>query len=166
MQTRANIYRMEEQGLLTGRWELIGGELIPKTGTNALHEYVLHLILPWLSRVCGVLLRCRSAMEVYEADRALNAPLPDFAVVREMKEEYARRVPRGDELTLVIEVSDTSIRTDLSMKVRLYARSGVPEYWVVDIARRRVVIHRHVEQGIYQDAEKVTKTIQPPMNAD
>jgi len=44
--------------------------------------------------------------------------------------------------TLLIEVSNSSLRRDLILKARIYAQGGVPDYWVVDLVHREVVVHR------------------------
>jgi Uma2 family endonuclease len=74
-----------------------------------------------------------------DADHSL--PEPDLAVLRERKPEHAKRHPRGDELLLVIEVSDSAAAFDQSRKSALYAAAGVPEYWVLDLTRRMLVAH-------------------------
>ena len=148
---------MEEQGLLSGRWELIEGELINKMGQNAPHSGILGFLTVWLIGLLGFRVRCQLPIVVNASDQRLNDPQPDIAVLREWKPEYHQRQPRIDELSLIIEVSDTSSRIDLSTKARLYARSGVPEYWVVDIANRRVVIHRQPEGDTYTQIEYKTE---------
>ena len=50
---------------------------------------------------------------------------------------------------LVIEVADSSLRYDLSLKSELYARAGIPEYWVVDLPNRVLVVFRNPD-GAYQ----------------
>ena len=66
-----------------------------------------------------------------------NVPEPDIAVTGE---------PEGDgliplsSLALIVEVADTTLRNDLGRKAKIYAREGVPEYWVVDI--RNALIHQ------------------------
>jgi Uma2 family endonuclease len=70
--------------------------------------------------------------------------------VAEPKSEYEFRHPRGDEVLLVIEVSDTSVAFDLSRKAVLYARAGVREYWVLDLARRMLVVHRQPDGTTYR----------------
>ena len=55
----------------------------------------------------------------------------------------------GNELLLVIEISDTSLAFDLGRKATLYAKAGVREYWVLDIGRRRLVVHRRPSGGDY-----------------
>jgi Uma2 family endonuclease len=50
---------------------------------------------------------------------------------------------------LPVEVSDTTLRYDLRIKAKLYARAGILEYWVADLNRRRLIVHRQPEQGQY-----------------
>ena len=75
--------------------------------------------------------------------------LPDIAIFRDPGP--IRGLPDRDVLLLVVEVSDTSLRDDLGAKRLTYAAAGVPAYWVVDLAARR--IHRFVDSvdGDYGD---------------
>jgi hypothetical protein len=52
----------------------------------------------------------------------------------------SRTVP-AESVALVIEVSDSSLDRDLGRKSVLYAAAGIPEYWVVDLAGERILIH-------------------------
>lgn len=58
--------------------------------------------------------------------------------------------PRPEDLALVVEVADTTLAFDLSVKRGLYARAGIAEYWVLDLAGRRMVVHRQVHDGRYE----------------
>jgi len=89
-------------------------------------------------------------MEASGPDRDRSIPEPDAAVVRELTSEFENRHPRGNELIVVIEVSDSSIAIDLVRKAEIYATAGVPEYWVVDLKRRLVVRHREPRGGLYR----------------
>lgn len=51
---------------------------------------------------------------------------------------------------LVIEISDSSLRYDLNLKSELYARGAIPEYWVVDLPNRTLVVFRDPADGAYQ----------------
>ncbi len=68
----------------------------------------------------------------------LSAPEPDIAVVE--PGEYLDGFPTS--AFIVIEVAKTSLKTDLHVKPPLYAAMGVPDFWVVDVAARRVHVHR------------------------
>jgi Uma2 family endonuclease len=155
--TREDVNRLENLGLLTGRYELIEGELIDKMGQNPPHGYVLTRVMIWLAKVFGYRVRCQLPMEVAGADQRLNEPQPDIALLAKASPEYYTRQPRGDELALIIEISDSSARFDLTTKARLYARAEVHEYWVVDIPRATVTIHRQPVNGAYSQLERLTK---------
>ena len=155
--TRDDVRLMEEQGLLKGRWELIAGELINKMGQNAPHASVIAFLTVWLVGLYGMKVRCQLPIEVAAGDQSLNEPEPDLVVLRESKPEYDRRQPRGDEVMLLIEVADSSSRIDLTTKALLYARAGVPEYWVVDISNRRVVTHRRPENERYAQIDVLSE---------
>jgi Uma2 family endonuclease len=70
---------------------------------------------------------------------AWSEPEPDLAVVP--ADDYRHDHPA--RAVLVIEVSHSSLHKDLGIKADLYAKAGVPEYWVIDVARG--VVHRHVQ---------------------
>ena len=56
---------------------------------------------------------------------------------------YRRAHPSPDDVLLLIEVGDTTLRFDLGEKAQLYATHGILEYWVVDLVANRVWCHRH-----------------------
>jgi Uma2 family endonuclease len=65
--------------------------------------------------------------------------------------------PRPSEIVLVVEVSDASLRQDLTAKARLYARAGIPEYWVLDVNNRRLHVLRAPREGTYQERFELTE---------
>ena len=150
--TREEVGRLLEAGFFAGeRYELIDGDLIDKMGQNPPHAFVIGLVLKWLASFIEIgRIRVQLSMEASTEDRERSLPEPDFAVLVEDKLEYQRRHPRGDELVLVVEVSDTTVAFDLSRKAVLYARAGVPEYWVLDLVRRVLVAHRQSDGNQYK----------------
>ncbi|WP_224245887.1 Uma2 family endonuclease [Hyalangium gracile] len=68
-----------------------------------------------------------------------SEPEPDLAVVTREEEEHAQEHP--STALLVVEVAVDSLRVDRMLKGRLYARAGIPEYWVVDVAGRAVEVY-------------------------
>lgn len=74
-----------------------------------------------------------------------SMPEPDLFLAR--CKEYGP-VPVGS-VALVIEVSDTTLDRDLGRKSQLYAAAGVPEYWVVDLEDKRVLMHEHPDADGY-----------------
>lgn len=84
------------------------------------------------------------------------APSPDWYV---FSADLAEGEVDGDNVLLVIEQADSSLRTDLNDKAALYARHGVRDYWVLDLEARRVHVHRGPTPDGY--AETL-----PPFGAD
>ncbi len=148
---------MAEDGLFDGqRFELIEGDLIEKMGQNPPHAFTIRLVVAWLIRVFGnELVQVQLPIEVAPKDQERSSPEPDIAVLIEVKPDYQTRHPRGDELLLAVEVADSSSQFDLTVKAGLYARAAVPEYWVLDIANRWLVVHRHPLDGEYRQVTRL-----------
>ena len=68
---------------------------------------------------------------------------------------YGRTRPNASDVLLLIEVSDSSLVTDLREKSDIYAQAGVDEYWVIDIPNQR--LHRMLESDgkVYRKIEIV-----------
>jgi Uma2 family endonuclease len=76
-------------------------------------------------------------------------PEPDLAVVRRRSERYFDRHPEPEDIFLVIEVADSSVRRDRRDKIPRYAEAGIPEAWLVDLPGDRVMAHREPKDGSY-----------------
>ena len=70
-----------------------------------------------------------------------SEPEPDAAVVRGNIDDYKRRHPGPGDVALVVEVSDTTYGDDSGEFLRQYAAAGIPLYWIVNIARRRIEVY-------------------------
>lgn len=148
--TREDCDFLERVGLLTGRYELLDGEIIVKMGQNQPHAMSVSRLVFYLLGIFGPAhVQTQTTIEVLEADRVTNRPEPDAVVLDRPDFEYSH-TPRGDELRLAVEVSDSTLGDDLRTKARLYARAGVPEYWVLDVASRRLVVHRDPHENEYR----------------
>ncbi|MDQ3549163.1 MAG: Uma2 family endonuclease [Chloroflexota bacterium] len=118
------------------RVELIEGELFDMSPINEPHEDTIDMFFDQLVSQIGQQARIRFGSPVRLSD--LSLVQPDISVVR--RQRYRASHPKPDDVLLLIEVSDTTRSFDLRTKVPLYARTGVPEVWVVDINAQ--VIHR------------------------
>ena len=63
-----------------------------------------------------------------------------------------------DETLLVVEMGVTSLRIDLVRKARIYATGNFPEYWVLDVSRRELIVHRAPQDGDYTDVRTLGET--------
>ena len=71
-----------------------------------------------------------------------NEPQPDFALVRPKPGGYTGGKPRPEDVLLLIELSDSTLRFDRTVKLPLYGAHGIREYWILDLAQRRVEVCR------------------------
>jgi Uma2 family endonuclease len=145
--TRAE-YEELSSGVLDGqRLELIQGELINKMGKKPPHVNSVALILEWLFSVFGArFVRQEAPIDVAPQDNRSSEPEPDLSVLKRDLSHFARTNPQPDDLHLVVEVADTTLSFDLRTKAALYARAGIVEYWVLDVAGRRMIVHREPQQ--------------------
>ncbi|WP_228061655.1 Uma2 family endonuclease [[Phormidium] sp. LEGE 05292] len=67
-----------------------------------------------------------------------SEPEPDVVVVRGDTRQYLDRHPGAEDIALVVEVSDTTLQRDRSLKKRIYARAGIPIYWIVNLLDRQI----------------------------
>ncbi len=57
--------------------------------------------------------------------------------------------PQPQDILLIVEISDSTLRIDLETKAKLYARAEIAEYWVVDIPGKQLIVHREPSRGNY-----------------
>ena len=148
-------HRMAAAGILheDDRVELIDGELIDMAPIEQGHAAVVNRLTEALFLACAG----RAIVSPQNPVRLsrLSEPQPDLAVLRRRADFYATGERAGPADTLLlIEVADTSIRYDRTVKLPLYARSGIGEVWIVDLGRRRLQAYS-VPVG---DAYSVTAT--------
>ena len=132
-----------EAGILTGRYELIDGDIISKMSQNPPHRIAVILLCNWLRVVFGMMfVQSQAPISVGAADPDHNEPEPDAAVTLAPNTDYTQGHPGPADLSLVVEVSHTTLRIDRAAKAMLYARAGIMEYWLLDIVGRQLLIHR------------------------
>jgi Uma2 family endonuclease len=108
-----------------------------------------------------------SPIDVAPEDNPSNEPQPDLIVLKRASASFQSGAPQPGDLALVVEVADTTLRFDLTMKAGLYARAGIVEYWVVDVTGRRLIVHREPAPGGYRpvaaygESEKVAPEASP-----
>jgi Uma2 family endonuclease len=110
--------------------ELLEGFLVPKMTKGAHHAAIkrrfLRLINPFVPASCFV--------DTQEAITATDSePEPDVYIVRGPEEKYEQRNPGPGEVEVVVEISESSLRRDRGLKKRIYARAGVPTYWIINL---------------------------------
>ena len=127
--TREAYDRAVEAGVFgpDDRLELIDGQLLAMTPQGSRHAAIVDLTGDVLREVFGADHRVRMQCPLVAGDD--SEPEPDLAVVPGRARDYLDAHPTG--ALLVVEVSDDSLRRDRLIKQRLYARHGIPEYWIL-----------------------------------
>jgi Uma2 family endonuclease len=133
-------YRMVEVGLLTpdDRVELIEGEIVDMPPIGSRHAAMVNSLAERLIRAMNGAAGVGIQAPVRLSSR--SEPQPDLALLKGGTGAYKNAHPTAADVLLLIEVSESTLRYDLSVKSRLYAKHGIPEYWVVDLVDNR--IHR------------------------
>ena len=150
--TRRECATLELSGLLDEQHlELVEGELISKMGKKRPHVNAVTLLQGWLVQVFGLqFVNAEAPIDVAPEDNPTNEPEPDLIVLKQDLSHFHSN-PRAQDLRLVVEIADTSLNFDLTVKAALYARAEVFEYWVLDIVGRRFLVHRNPLSGKYAD---------------
>lgn len=117
---------------------LIRGEVYTMVFPNPPHDVSLGLTDRWLNRVFVTGYHVRNQMGFDIGTN--NDPGPDLAVVPGDIRDYATATPRV--AVLIVEVADSSLDIDTTTKAELYATAGVPDYWVIDLVNRQIIIFR------------------------
>jgi Uma2 family endonuclease len=144
-----------EQGLLEdSRVELLLGTLVEMTPQGPLHANVIRrLVEQLLPAVSGrAHVRVQSPLALSDD----SEPEPDVAVVPAADYDAAH----PSSALLVIEVSETSLVKDRGIKAALYATTGIPEFWLVNLAEQVVEVHSHPLAGRYTDVQRVDRSAQ------
>jgi Uma2 family endonuclease len=139
--TVSEYLRLAEVGVLRPgeHVELIDGQIVAMTPQGPVHSALVSGIVARMNEIFprdAFCVRPQSTLVLGEDE----APEPDVAVVGGPCEEHERELPRS--ALLVVEVADTSLAFDRGRKADLYARAGVPEYWIVDVKGASVEIRR------------------------
>ena len=145
--SKAEYYRMAESGVFTGRRvELMGGEIIEMSPIGPLHASVVAHV----SRLLNRLFPDHHVRTQLPFDASGDSePEPDLALVHGEPGDFREAHP--NQVALIIEVADSSLRYDRGRKASRYAASGVADYWVINLLARRVEVYRRPEPDESQD---------------
>ena len=114
------------------------------------HQVSVQFVPRWFSEIFGFDFVVHDAtLDVSPEDNPTNEPRPDLSVLLRPFWEFVSVPRQSRDLLLAVEVSVSSLYFDLKTKAPLYARAGIPEYWVLDVEQRRLFVHRLPEGGAY-----------------
>ncbi len=143
-------YRMGEAGALgpTPRVELIEGEIIDMSPIGSKHAAIVSQLYELLSELkpLRTSLRCQNPIRLSNT----NEPEPDLALVTSHQHQYRDAHPGPSDILLLIEVADSTLEYDLKTKAPLYAKHGIPVYWVLDLEGQKLEVFFQPEGDAYQ----------------
>lgn len=150
-------HRMIQAGILTedDRVELIEGEIVAMAPVGSKHAACVNRLTRLLSDRVGrrAILSVQNPINLGER----SEPQPDVALLRVRPDFYASVHPEPPDVLLVVEVAETSADVDREVKVPLYARAGIPEVWLVDLAGECVEASREPAPQGYQQIQRVRR---------
>jgi len=153
--TVKDYHRMAEAGIFheDSRVELIRGRIVDMSPVGSAHIVAVNR----LNRLLVAAVGDRGVVSVQNPvhlDKG-SEPQPDIAVLRPGADDLGAPTPRASEVLLLIEVADSTLYDDRNEKAPLYAASGVPEYWILNLADQVFELHRKPEADRYLEVRKV-----------
>ncbi|PSB21212.1 Uma2 family endonuclease [Phormidesmis priestleyi ULC007] len=150
-------HQMINAGVLLDRQvEFLNGEVVEMSPESPEHAYRNTTSADLLRRKLGDRAWVRDAKPI-TLPEAVSEPEPDIAVVEALGEVYATRHPYPENVYLLIEYAYSSLAKDTDAKRKLYARSGIQDYWVINLKDRHVIVYRNPQNEDYQSVERLTQ---------
>jgi Uma2 family endonuclease len=140
-------YEMARVGILKPgeRVELLDGEIVPMSPITSPHAWCVNHVTGTFYRIED---RCKVSVQKPLRLHDRSEPEPDLVILQPDTPEDHH--PEPADVFLVIEVAESSLRTDRGRKRTTYARAGIPEYWIVDLLHDRIEVYRDPVRARYQ----------------
>jgi Uma2 family endonuclease len=160
--TNTEYYGMIESGIIQEgeRVELISGQIFTMAAKGTRHTVSTTRLITELPILIQrrAIVRCQDPISLPNN----SEPEPDIAIVRLRADDYINSHPSPEDIILVIEVADSTLKFDRETKAPLYAAAGISEYWIINLIDDRLEIYRQPQGNIYTSVEIVT----PPRSID
>jgi Uma2 family endonuclease len=138
--TRVEYERLVDLGAFRPgeRLELVGGALLVREPQGSPHFTAVGLVEDALRNAFGTgwTVRAQGPIALDED----SEPEPDIAVVRGSRRDHGRAHPSHP--VLIVEVAESSLEFDRGEKASLYARAGIPDYWILNLAEQVLEVYR------------------------
>jgi Uma2 family endonuclease len=142
-------HRLAELGFFheDDRIELIRGEIIQMAAKGTPHTTCCRNLLEELAAlVIGrAKLQCQDPITL----PSKSEPEPDFAILRKRADNYLSAHPTPEDILLVIEIADSTLKYDQETKLPLYAEAGISDYWIFNLVNNYLEAYSEP----YQDSQ-------------
>ena len=155
-------HKLIDDGYFDGKKvELLAGEIIQMSPEGNEHYYTndyLHqyLVKKFVDRAY-VSKTPPLAIKRIKPEGKDSEPEPDIVLLKPPIESYKGRKPAAKDVYLLIEVSKSTLKKDLTEKAGIYAYNLIPEYWVVDLVNNKLIVHRNPKESKYQSVTEVSE---------
>jgi Uma2 family endonuclease len=135
------------------RVELVGGYVVEMSPAGPRHNY---LTMRFPRVFAPLLVQFELSIQgTLRVDRK-HVLDPDLMLVRPREDKYRDTLPTPSDVALILEVSDSSIRRDADVKMPIYAAAEIPEYWIANLEREALIVHRQPRNGVYEEVREYT----------
>ena len=158
-------HELVDSGVLEGKSvELLEGNIVEMSPEGIEHSYTNRSIVKYLRRL---LIDLAEVIQAQPITLDNSEPEPDVTIARLPEDIYKQHHPYPEDIYWLIEVSDRTLNKNLEAKIITYARNGIPEYWVIDLVNKKLIVHRQPQGNIYtQIVEYRSGTIVPQAFSD
>jgi Uma2 family endonuclease len=137
------------------RLELLEGEIYEMSPIGSPHAACVKFLSALLNRLFNAKFIV-SAQDPIRLDD-FSEPQPDVALLRWRDDFYRHAHPTPADVLLVIEVADSTVESDRSYKVPLYAKAGIREAWLVNLVEECVELYAEPEGDAYQTVRRFAR---------
>lgn len=151
-----DFYNMADfKSLHNKRIELIEGEVIDMGPVGKKHAFCVDLLAQRLTRQIDInahIVRVQNPIRLSK----YSEPQPDITVLKR-SDRFWESHPSVQDVVLLIEIADSSLKYDKTVKIPVYARHGINEVWLVDLENKRIEVYTTPYSQVYAFQKYVQK---------
>ncbi len=155
--TVSEYHQMAQVGIFSedDRVELLEGEIIEMSPISSRHASCVKRLNELFTHLLGgrVIVSVQDPIRLSER----SEPQPDLALLKPRADFYSTAHPQPQDVLLLVEVCETSADFDRRAKLPLYAKAGIPEVWLIDVAQEQIEVYRAPSVQGYGATQTLTR---------
>ncbi|NJL02744.1 MAG: Uma2 family endonuclease [Spirulinaceae cyanobacterium RM2_2_10] len=149
--------KMGEAGIFhpEARLELIQGDILVMSPIGLKHAATVNRLANLLPRLVGD----RTIVSIQNSIRLndYSEPQPDVVLLQPRADFYESQIPQPDNVLLLIEIADSSLRYDRRVKAPLYAENNIQEFWLINLLDQTLECYRQPQAEAYTDQQTLNR---------